>query len=1246
MVEVGRLTAVLDVDDSKLTAGLAKAKSQATSSMQGIEQGVNKQLSAGLAGAMAGGWGNVGKTIGQDVIAGITAPFGTLGSVAGSAAQALGPTGIIATAALAGTAAIAAAATRAAMAWDAGMAGVSKTTGIDKGTQAYKDLSGQLKDLYATMPNTRDEVLNVAKAAGSLGIEKDSIAGFTQVALQMGSAFDMPAEEAATAVGKIKSQLKSLPEGVSDSADFAKKFGSAVDVMGNEYNATEKDILDFSTRVAGSMSSLGAGAYDVAGWGAMLSSVFPSAERAAGSFDALLTQLTTNEDSQAKAAELLGVSTDEFMQSMSTDPSDTLLRIGKALEGLPADKLISTTKALGGAYGMDALVKMVGHTEEYATAIKKANDAGAQGTSIGASYGRGIDNLQSQLEILKNEISATLTDIGGPIAAALTPAVSGIAGSLNTLRTAGEQAWSALEKGAQKVGSAINTGKAYVTAFVQELASLATSIPGVQELLNVFDQLRNKLQEVGSFVTEIAGKIAGGLADAIPKAISGATGAVGSLIGQGANAAGLGGVLDAAGGFWSRVQDRSKEILQPATEESVEKGTEEGMKKGAEKAKPGITSAVTSAFQSAQAAMDAAYKSMVDAGVSKEIASARAYGGIASDEAALALLNRSTWQSGGTDAYTRSDLTFKTKVPIKFTDVYLGQAGGNGSRYTLNVGGKEYSVQGFMGRTEAIKQLFDTASKDLNYDVRSLLEQEEANALNAPLYMNPDFPSLNPGQASYNANVAIREARAPIDYGALFLDPAKAIKTEMEAIGQQINDNIGSEWMDQNAIDNAIDRLNQLKKITPLEFAEQGGQNYLNYLKSVQDALDRIAEAEYNVKLDPDNDNFRRELQQALADGQVILNGNPLKAKIEVDSRALEAQVMDAYFKGNKTALRNLGISNVDKFFDYNQAQEKAYLTDLFSKGMAPTEGSEGWQAFYDVYASLIDNWGKLDDWTQDRVFELGEALHYGGDYWLAFGKSIGATDTALSSANDTMERGQGILKKTAESLDECCDLMSDFGWAQEEMSDTLFNKSYIGQTGEQYQAFLDAEKARGAYSPDTLRLGKDYSEPAIKPLELDDTSARNTLTAFNSSAKETVTVPLHADGSQAMGVIGQIRAAAAQGAFMPIYSGAAGGGGGLPVDIINQGIFESPLSFPGFGIGDVFVPEPTLAVVGDRPGGEWIGGIDQAQARFGGRGNITIDARIINYGTMSSQDLDRRLDDQRKAILAEVGRLQNTGGY
>lgn len=582
-VEVGRVTAVIDGDISALTAALNRAKTQATDAVSGIEKGIKGQIGSGVSGVVD--WAGLGKQTATDYVSGITAGLGPLGTALEGAATALGPTGLVATAAIAGSAVIAKAAWDASSAWEAGMAQISKTTGIEKGTSDFSQLNAELKDLYSTMPTTASEIQNVAKAAGSLGIEKDSIAGFTQVALEMGSAFDIPAEEAAVAVGKVQGQLKSL-DGL-DSAQFARNFGSAVDYIGNNFNATEKDVLDFSTRVSGSLSALGSSAYEIAGWGGMLSSVFPSAERAAGSFDALLNQLTTNTESQAIAAELLSTNTEDFMRAMTTDPTDTLLRIGSALEALPSEKLMETTKTLGGTYGMDTLNKMVGHTEEWREAIEGAVEAGEKGTSIGESFAAGSDNAKAAIQELKNSVETILIDIGQPALDAFTPVIQGLADGLNDIRTIGENLWEPLTTvltpmttsvsliadgigtmasiqldglvlASQSINSAFETGSAYVEAFREEFGEIVTNTTAFKTVSDRVDGITSAVSDLKDEALEVFDTVVAGFAEAIPTAISGTASAIGGLLDE----AGLGGVTDAVGGIVSFFQEVDKNAAE------------------------------------------------------------------------------------------------------------------------------------------------------------------------------------------------------------------------------------------------------------------------------------------------------------------------------------------------------------------------------------------------------------------------------------------------------------------------------------------------------------------------------------------------------------------------------------------------------------------------------------------------------------------------------------------------------------
>lgn len=115
------------------------------------------------------------------------------------------------------------------------------------------------------------------------------------------------------------------------------------------------------------------------------------------------------------------------------------------------------------------------------------------------------------------------------------------------------------------------------------------------------------------------------------------------------------------------------------------------------------------------------------------------------------------------------------------------------------------------------------------------------------------------------------------------------------------------------------------------------------------------------------------------------------------------------------------------------------------------------------------------------------------------------------------------------------------------------------------------------------------------------------------------------------------------------VSSGGGGSSGGYDnVNAIDDGWWsnEGWDTFPSYGAGDVFVPEPTLAIVGDRAGGEWIGGIDQAVARFGSTPgstslrvvNVTVNQNvdIANVGT-SKEELQSTLQEQSDWLKTEI---------
>ncbi|HOV82706.1 MAG TPA: phage tail tape measure protein [Methanothrix sp.] len=1283
MTEVGRVTAVIDGDISGLTSALNQARSQATTAVSGIEG----QFKSGLTKATTGNWKDVGRTVGSDLVSGITAPLGSLGGAASTIATALGPTGIAATAAVAGAAMIGSAASRSAMEWEAGLSRISKTTGIEKGTVAYAELDSGLKNLYTTLPTTAESLQSVAAAAGSLGIERSSIAGFTEVAIEMGSAFEIPAEEAATAMGKIKGQLKSLPEGATDSAEFARKMGSAVDYVGNNFNATEKDVLDFSTRVAGSMSTLGGSAYEVAGWGGMLSSVFPSAERAAGSFDSLLTQLTTNTDSQAAASELLGISTEEFMRAMSTDPSDTLLRIGSAMEALPADKVQQTAKALGGSYGMDTLVKMVGHTEEWRQAIEDTVAAGEQGTSIGQSFAAGANTAQASFQVLKNSISAILSDIGGPINSTLTPVLTSLTGTFNGIRAIGENLWepfttaispateavsmlasgvgtlggmtlSGLVSSTSAVNTAFQTGKAFVTAFKDELTNVTTSSSTFQTLSGYVEKVGDAFDSLKDKASDTLSGIASWLSGAIPSAISGVTEKLGSMFSGVTESLGLGGAAESVGGavsgvtgFFSNVYDRAAKELGWKTEEATADGTKKGMEKGAEKAKDGLEKATASAVSAgAESGLDTAYWSWVEQlqsqGIQTGTATALGEAMAGRTTPLITGTGRESWKSGG----------WSTTATIAGIEVGIRHdVAAQGSTYILRVNGKDTGIK------RSVDNFDTTPRADI---VLSMLNEAGLSA--------------DRGTALDLANKPLQAAQWRLSQETtvttdVYLDFAKNLRTEMEGAGEDVGTAFAEGIVPDTAtIDSRLSAIRQLKLYDPAEAKKQGADNAIAYLEALKDTIESVEAAKAKVLLDPDDENARAELERSVSRLDIYLAENPLTVKIEADTQPLYQQVLAAVRDLSGTELKiklsELGIYDPEKYTKYAQSEFASWIGSYAEKGMAPAWGTEDYQTLYSWYTFLLGQYDTLDANNKELTWQLSRFLTGQVDAFGEINKLVGNTDGIKNS----IDQSNNLLSKTAENTSDMCEAMSEFGIAQEkgwgEMG--LGLTSFIGNTAD-YKAFLETEYERGAYHPAPVELGsmskwkaemEEYlgkSEETITfPAVLDTSQADSQLDEFKDKATEEQKIPIQVDDSTAMSAIAAIDAAASRPVTKLVYVQEVGGGGGYgggynPYSGAYSGYTGSftPETggmsggiywLPTFASGDVYVPRPTLAVVGDRPGGEWIGGIDQAIARFGSittsQPQIKIDAPLnINAPVYGVDDLEAVLEAHKEGIMRAI---------
>lgn len=415
----------------------------------GIGAGAGSQISQGLSGALRkGNFASVGKEIGETITQGIGAQFGMAGQVAGQLAQALGPVGIVAGVAGAALIGVGAASVSMASQWQTGMTGISKTTSLT-GTN-LNNLSNELLKLSSSMPTTAKELQNIAQVAGSLGVAKTEIAGFTEAAAMMAVGFEMPAEAAATASAKILTAF-----GKPINTENMMSLGNVVNAMGDNFAATESQVLDFTNRASYLNTTMGMTIPQVAALGTTLISVGMEAETAATGIKSALNiglSETSKTGGVANWAKLMGTSVDELKAKLSSDLSGTLVETANKIGAIEDPvKRFQVAVQQYGTEGAPAILKLAGQTDNLNKALGFSEKEWKNGTSLMKTYEAQSSALGAQFTILGNTVNRAGVELGSIMLPAITSVVGGLTNMVKIGIGLGENLYNAFSKAADGV---------------------------------------------------------------------------------------------------------------------------------------------------------------------------------------------------------------------------------------------------------------------------------------------------------------------------------------------------------------------------------------------------------------------------------------------------------------------------------------------------------------------------------------------------------------------------------------------------------------------------------------------------------------------------------------------------------------------------------------------------------------------------------------------------------------------------
>lgn len=273
---------------------------------------------------------------------------------------------------------------------------VIKTTSLTK--EEAEDLMSTFKSFNTRTP--RRELLKMAEIAGRLGISgKKDIEGFVRAADQVNVALGDVLGDVGTVmkdIGKLTDTFGIQQVYGIETAIL--KVGSAINELGMASTANERNIVNFTRRLAGVAPIAKVSIANIMGMGATLDSLGQTVEVSGTAISRLLIEMAKNSEKYAKFARM---EVSEFVKLMNEDANEAFIRV---LEGVKDNsdgitELAATLGDLGldGARVVGVFANLANNSEKLREQQKLSNEAFAEGISITNEFNLKNENLAANL---------------------------------------------------------------------------------------------------------------------------------------------------------------------------------------------------------------------------------------------------------------------------------------------------------------------------------------------------------------------------------------------------------------------------------------------------------------------------------------------------------------------------------------------------------------------------------------------------------------------------------------------------------------------------------------------------------------------------------------------------------------------------------------------------------------------------------------------------------------------------------
>lgn len=321
---------------------------------------------------------------------------------------------------------------QASMDFESAITGVAKTT--DLTDEELADMSDAIKAMSTEIPASTTEIAAVAEAAGQLGIQKDALLDFTRVMTMLGTATNMTAEDAATALARF-ANITGM------SADNYDRLGAVIVDLGNNFATTESEITQMGTRLASGGRLAGLTEPQIMALAAAMSSVGIEAEAGGTAMtqtlNAIEKAVATGEDSLQSFADVAGMSADSFAEMWNTDALGALTAFIRGLGNLDEQGesavLVLEDLGLTGIRQSNMLKSLALAADQMDSAVQTANTAWDENIALTNEANKRYATTQSKLDMMQNAYNNLKVAVGDAFTPALRDAYDAGTDVLNVL---------------------------------------------------------------------------------------------------------------------------------------------------------------------------------------------------------------------------------------------------------------------------------------------------------------------------------------------------------------------------------------------------------------------------------------------------------------------------------------------------------------------------------------------------------------------------------------------------------------------------------------------------------------------------------------------------------------------------------------------------------------------------------------------------------------------------------------------